>query len=221
MYNEGKNDDNFEAEPANLNRAYKAPTENSKRKLLASVKELNSACYLINDPTVVHSIHEKVLTALREAQSHLSEQSEDLLITRSPPKRKRREITKSLKQTSTRHPYSGRFGFTADMMKQYYRARFVLSDHQQQNAENDNDVIETKIVVGEKRRLGVFSIISSAMSTQLEKQINLNNDIIEYSMALLARQHPEIKGFESTTLLSKFSRHDTNSVQIIHDGDNH
>lgn len=107
--------------------------------MIAKIKQLNEACYLLQDETLLDETNESVDTILKNVQGHLQKHTENGLLIRSPLKSNNQKIDKEkfvpLLDKGKKHPYAGRYGEVADMMKQYYHARLVLpSDEVPENS---------------------------------------------------------------------------------------
>ena len=178
-------------------------------------------CYLLKEKEFIDSMNMNVSQLLKTTKSHLHTMADDVLVIRSPEKRcdKGQTNLKRMNITKKKHPYTGRFGFKAEMMRQYYRAKVILNNDEEEN-KSQNEVIVSKVKEGKKERLHSH-LITKEIEMQLNSDVQLCDNTINLAMGLLAERFPDIQGFESTSQLSKFSRHGTNFVQILHNGSNH
>jgi len=78
----------------------------------------------------------------------------------------------SLKKRTNKHPYSGRYGFTAEMMRQYYKATLKACE----KVLKEEDVTMIQVSKGKKTRLVPLSFQKEILS-QLEDSVHLKNDI--------------------------------------------
>ena len=119
-----------------------------KMKLLSNIKILTEKVYCIKNShsseDFIDAVNSSVLEVLTDVDRHLTERN-DLFIESAETESKKenwKKISKKRKAKATqakakatipnkfqlKHPYSKRVGTTADMMKQFYRARISLRD---------------------------------------------------------------------------------------------
>ena len=134
IYNDDGNCSKQQYKPLKLR---KSDFKRKKNDLIASIKVLNEKFYNIPENTA-HSldvIDELTLGVqeLNEIVTNFLNQNNDLLVERPTKKRRlnveiktERPDAASLKDIKAKHPYAGRVGKTAEMMRQFYRARMTL-----------------------------------------------------------------------------------------------
>ena len=112
--------------------------------LLSNIKILTEKVYCIKNShsseDLIGAVNSSILEVLTDVDRHLTERN-DLFIESAETESKKenwKKISKKRKAKATlakifnkfklKHPYSKRVGTTADMMKQFYRARISLRD---------------------------------------------------------------------------------------------
>uniref|UniRef100_A0A7M5VGQ5 Uncharacterized protein n=2 Tax=Clytia hemisphaerica TaxID=252671 RepID=A0A7M5VGQ5_9CNID len=105
---------------------------------MASVKEMTILCHLLNDREMVSLCTKNVKELVRKVKTHLEVTKNDTLIIRSPKKRqKKRKSPLNLSNLRSppkgsrsvpKHPFTGRFGVSAEVTRQWYRAKHILVD---------------------------------------------------------------------------------------------
>ena len=111
-----------------------------KGMLCSNVKTFHQQCYNIKNVLFVEEVNEKVSKLIEMLNEHLTQENGLLIGWSSQRKRKSTNVSfQSLsRQKKVKHPYSGYYGETAEMMRQYYRAKWSLDDIEKQLAKVDN-----------------------------------------------------------------------------------
>ena len=220
-----------------------------RRDLLSKVKQLQDLCYLVQSESMVDKLTLSLEEVLHTARNHLrAQQTNECLLIRSPKKKPTKcqpniSQTKPISSQTKKHPYSGRFGIKAEMMKQFYRAKLVIPDEEKPRSvittyasdvpDNDvaqeviihaestlqNEAVITKIMPGDnKHNVQKFT---KDMENEIGNDKKLSNKTINYAQYLLHQQFPQTQGFEDTSDIVKFSRMTGKFVQILHTGQDH
>ncbi|XP_057297349.1 uncharacterized protein LOC130627119 [Hydractinia symbiolongicarpus] len=124
----------------------RSSTFNRKRgNLVALIKVFNEQCYTISETPASDAFLDELTNDVKflitKTSEYLEEVHGDGLTERPSPKKRRHTTSKSTsqyeplpKQKTLKHPYTGRVGSTAEMMRQYYRARISLTEIEQSKA---------------------------------------------------------------------------------------
>ena len=206
--------------------------------LIANVKTLTEVCHLIQDEEMLESTNKDVQSLLKTVNQHLSEVNKGLYVTPKPEQKKKRknENNKNEKLQVQKHPYSGRVGRKAEMMRQFYKVKLTLSDMEgfpepQPKKTKRNETISVSdgtekvefikaTKVTEKHR--VHAKINDIIRAELTSANAYLSDLtINLAQLILHKQFPHFKGFEDTeyslnTSATKFSPMVKNFIQIIH-----
>ena len=222
-----------------------------KMNLIANVKTLTDKCHLIDDEKKIKEVNSEIKRLLGGIREHLDSVNKGLYLTpkeeKSKPKRKAdikpgsksvsvKENSNNLnpvKLSVPKHPYSGRFGHTAEMMRQQYKVKLSLADIERfPEAEAKKTKVQVHATIDQE-----VQFIGSTKSIE-KRRVNAKlNDIIrdelrsaeaylsDLTMNLaqwkLHQQFPQVKGFEDTefslpTSKSSFSSMKCDFIQILH-----
>ena len=247
MFAEPLSTDNSEKEIVELPQRVSSLV-NKRRNLISKMKQLTDLCYLVSHDTVIEELTEATQRIIDRAKSHLQTEGDDFIV-RSPKKAKSTKSAENVyqqlpKTISKKHPYSGRVGRKAEMMRQFYRAKLELPDG---DDDKDDTIIPTfsscipdtdvanevvidgtsdELIVCTKHKTGDRKRTVTQYAIAMEKEIangqQLTHRSINYAQFLLHKQFPALSGLEDTSDLVRFSREPTGKfVQILHNDENH
>ena len=223
----------------------------TKMKLLSKIKVLTEKVYCVKRGTeseaLLNYADETISSLMLEFDSNLDESSNEMVERNDDDSRKRKINCPEPveKKKSKKHPFSGRVGATADMMKQYYRARLTLQDMENagqkiscsnkksiarpstrevavvsevevSTTEVSNDVLVTADIPGEGvRKFVTQEKLNDHMIDQITKS-RLQHDVINLAANILRKQK-HMSGFEDTGLLwHQLSCMAGDFIQILH-----
>ena len=143
-----KESDQVESQSSLLPLPFKNTFRRQKAMLCSNVKVLGELCYSIKaNPLLVQEVDEQITEISKRIRSEIEKESGDLL-ERSPVKKASISNKKSYLPLPTgkkrKHPYSGRYGETAEMMRQYYRANWTLEEIEAHKSKEEKDTIKRR-----------------------------------------------------------------------------
>ena len=229
------------------------PSKFKKMTLLANLKHLTELCYNVgyNKINFIELLDEKTKEMIDLVSTHLKKDDEDLIERPQSPKRKCKTVQPEIQQEplpkrAKKHPYTGRVGVAADMMKQWYRANISIDSlnnpapvkkpvvkmnpnkvplaekeiEVSTTESTDGDVVVTKTVpskYGPSRRYLIEPILSTAIEKQILDGNMLEDDTINLAQSIIARQFT-VRGLQDTSLepLSFCTQFNERFVQILY-----
>ena len=234
------------------------PSKFKKMTLLANLKHLTELCYNVNYNNInfIELLDEKTKEMIDLVSTHLKKDDDDLIERSESPKRRYKLVQPEIQQEplpkrAKKHPYAGRVGVAADMMKQWYRANIPINSLNKSSPvkkpvvriisnkvpladkeievsttePTDGDIVVTKTVApkyGPSRRYLIEPVLSTAIEKQILDGNMLEDDAINLAQSILARQFT-VRGLQDTSLEPlRFCTHfNERFVQILYCSPSH
>lgn len=207
-----------------------------KRNLVAKVKFLNELCYNLPDGDSFIAVTDKVEEAIKCAKSFLQD-VEEQDAENEPPSKKIKQTASKIKplmKLKRKHCYSGRVGKKAEMMRQFYKAKFSIKvPCETTNIEteiisipdstNDTNSGEKSIQTCEEfnEYITTIELDQNSINILESKDKWLDDHIINLSQGLLAKKHPEFGGFQDSGMRNFKPISGEQFIQILHVNQNH
>nr|XP_047124266.1 uncharacterized protein LOC105849580 [Hydra vulgaris] len=220
----------------------------------SKLKRLMDLTYLVKDENILDHMNTDLDTITALILKNLSQpsglikrdspikkfKSKTSLTSKSILKPKSNLSSKNLFARKRKHPFSGRCGQTAEMMKQCYRANLELNtdssdqediiieicEEEKQHVEDKMETGEEELVItqlkkgrpGELKFYRFHSIFDSNMEKVIQSGDWLTCNEINHAQLLLHKQFPFAEGLEDTGLgpLLKMSKLKSSRIQIIY-----
>ena len=181
----------------------------NKSSLLAKIKHLTELCYNIQatDQSSILEITGMVEEAISIAVESLEKSRENIAHTSDKPEEmeiKDDVCFESLPQQNNKHPFSGRVGQVADMMRQFYKAKMyletskcdTLSKHQ--SVTTNDEVVITKCFRKKTSSVRQPPKFNEEMEKEIDSGSCLSDLSINLSQYIILRQFSNLSGLEIT-----------------------